>query len=104
MLTVTDPASAHLAKLLEDAEAPDNAAARFVAGEEGLALQVDEPKEDDQAHQHQGKTVLLIDPEMAELLQDKTLDVRETEEGTALELHDNGEEGEGEGEAKEAGE
>ena len=96
MLTVTDPACQHLAKLLEDAEAPENAAARFVAGEEGLALQVDEPKQDDQEHQHQGKTVLLIDPEMAELLQDKTLDVRETEEGTALELHDNSEEGQSE--------
>jgi Fe-S cluster assembly iron-binding protein IscA len=99
MLTVTDPAGAHLAKLLDDAEAPEGAAARFVAGEDGLALQVDEPRDDDQSHDHQGRTVLLVGPDVAELLQDKTLDVRETEEGTALELHDdNAGEGGGEGE------
>lgn len=91
MLTVTDPASAHLAKLLDDAEAPDGAAARFVNGEEGLALQLDQPRDDDQTHDHQGRTVLLLDPEIADLLQDKTLDVRETDEGTALELHDDAE-------------
>jgi Fe-S cluster assembly iron-binding protein IscA len=98
MLNVTEPASAHLAKLLDDAEAPEGAAARFVQGEQGLALQVDEPKQDDQTHDHQGRTVLLVDPQVAELLQDKTLDVRETEEGTALELHDENAEGEGEAE------
>jgi Fe-S cluster assembly iron-binding protein IscA len=92
MLNVTEPASQHLAKLLDDAEAPEGAAARFVHGENGLALQVDEPKDDDQTHEHQGRTVLLIDPQVADLLQNKTLDVRETEEGTALELHE-GEEG-----------
>jgi len=101
MLTVTDPAGEHLAKLLDDAEAPEGTAARFVAGEDGLALQVDEPKEDDQNHDHQGRTVLLIDPQVAELLQDKTLDVRETEEGTALELHDENASEEG-GSAEEA--
>jgi Fe-S cluster assembly iron-binding protein IscA len=95
MLTVTEPASAHLAKLLDDAEAPDGAAARFVSGEEGLALQLDQPKDDDQTVDHQGRTVLLLDPEIADLLQDKTLDVRETEEGTALELHDENEQAEG---------
>jgi len=96
MLTVTEDARAHLVKLLEEAEAPEGSAARFVAGEEGLALQVDNPREDDQTHEHNGRPVLLMDPQIADLLQDKTLDVRETEEGTALELHDENAEEEGE--------
>lgn len=84
MLTLTEPAGAHLEKLLDEANAPDGAAARFVAGEEGLTLQLDHPKPDDEAHEHDGRTVLLLDEQIAELLTDKRLDLHETGEGPSL--------------------
>lgn len=84
MLTVTEPAADHLAKLLDEAEAPEGTAARFVASQEGLSLQVDSPRPEDQTIEHQGKTLLVLDAQVAELLGDKTLALEETEEGPAL--------------------
>jgi len=97
MLTVTGPAAEHLAKLLSEAEAPEGTAARFIANQEGLSLQVDSPKPEDQTIEHNGKTVLLLDEQVAELLDDKTLDLEETDEGPALTLQA-GEEEESQGE------
>ena len=99
MLTVTEPAGAHLEKLLDEAEAPEGAAARFVASEEGLTLQLDNPKPEDETHDHGGRTVLLLDQQVAELLSDKTLDLQQTEQGPSLALHME-EGGEGEEEAE----
>lgn len=86
MLSVTEPASSHLEKLLDKAQAPDGAAARFVASEEGLTLQLDHPKPEDETHEHEGRTILLLDQQVAELLSDKTLDLQDTEQGPSLAL------------------
>lgn len=87
MLSVTEPAGAHLEKLLDEAEAPDGAAARFIASDQGLTLQLDHPKPEDEIHQHDGRTVLLLNQQIAELLSDKTLDLQQTEQGPSLALH-----------------
>ena len=87
MLTITDGASAFLSRILEEAKAPDEAAARFVVGPEGLSLQLDESREGDQTFEHDGSTVLLLDSAVADLLADKTLDVTIEEENVALVLH-----------------
>lgn len=92
MLNVTEPAAEHLARLLDDAQAPDGAAARFVASQEGLALQVDTPKPGDDTIEHSGRTLLLLDEQVSDLLSDKVLDVEQTEEGLALTLQGPGEE------------
>ena len=86
MLTMTIDAGEHLKSLLEQAEAPENAAARFVASDDGLSLHVDEPRPGDETIEHEGRTVLLLDAQIAELLADRTLDIEQTEEGPALTL------------------
>ena len=88
MLNVTDPAAEHLAKLLQEADAPEGAAARFVAGQEGLSLHLDNAKPGDDTIEHHGRTVLLLDEQISELLNDKILDLQETESGPALTLQD----------------
>lgn len=84
MLNLTDSASAHISEML--AEAPDEMAVRIVPQEQGLALQLDNPREEDEKFTHDGQTILVIDKQMADLLQDKQLDVQSTEEGPQLTL------------------
>lgn len=86
MLTITEPASAHLRKLLDDANAPDEAAVRFIMGQQGLSLKMDNQQPGDQIFEHNGRTVLLLDDQLSNLLADRTLDVKETERGTMLAL------------------
>lgn len=94
MLNITEPAADHLAKLLDEAEAPEGTAARFIASEEGLSLQVDSPKPEDQTIEHGGKTLLVMEPQVAELLDDKTLALEDTDDGPALTIQAGEEEGE----------
>ena len=89
MLTVTESACAHLADMLDEANAPGGAAARFVVGTEGLSLAMDAKKEGDQTFEHGDRTVLLVAPDVSELLTDKTLDLKATDKGPALTLEDN---------------
>ncbi|UCD28480.1 MAG: hypothetical protein JSV03_15575 [Planctomycetota bacterium] len=86
MLTVTEPASAHLANMLVEAEAPEDVAVRFILQGKGLAMGLDREQPEDDSFDHQGKTVLLMDKQISELLTDKTLDVEDTEEGQQLSL------------------
>jgi len=84
MLTLTDAASEHLAKLLDESDVPDEAAVRLVVREEGVALAADQPKPEDTTFEHNGKTILVLDEQVAEALNDRTLDVEDTEQGRAL--------------------
>jgi Fe-S cluster assembly iron-binding protein IscA len=84
VLTVTDAASAHLAQMLADAEAPDDVAIRIVAREGGLVLALDSTNTEDATFDHEERTVLVLDTEVSKLLEEKTLDVQDTEEGPQL--------------------
>jgi len=85
MLTVSDDARAHLASLLENVEgAPDDAAIRLVAQPQGLGLAVDTPDDADETVEHDGRTILVMDAEVASMLDERTLDIQQTEQGTAL--------------------
>ena len=76
MLTVTETAGAHLAATLKESEAPEGTAVRFVdKGGGAIALRQDSVREGDATFQHEGRTVLLLDAQMAELLAEKALDV-----------------------------
>lgn len=75
MLTVTDDARAHFAKLLDGANVPDESVVRIVAQEQGLALAPDVARDGDETFDHDGKTVLVIQPELATHLEGMTLDV-----------------------------
>ena len=86
MLTVTEAATAHLHDMLEKSDAPDGLAIRVVPNEGSVALRLDEPQPEDQAIEHGGKTVLVLDQEVQQMLGERTLDVDQTEQGPALAL------------------
>jgi hypothetical protein len=84
MLTVTETAGQHLSQVLE--QAPGNAVVRFIPQENGLAMHLDNVREGDLTFEHEDKTVLALEPRVAEALADRTLDVQPTEEGPQLAL------------------
>ena len=86
MLTMTEAAGSHLQTLLDKANAPDDAALRFVPGQQGLELTMDKPRDNDQQLEHGGQTVLLLDETLASKLEQYTLDATQTEQGTTLSL------------------
>jgi Fe-S cluster assembly iron-binding protein IscA len=86
MLTVTESAADHLEKLLDECDAPEGGAARFVPEENQLSLQVDSPKPEDETFEHHGKTILVMDQQVSEVLADKRLELKQTNEGVALTL------------------
>lgn len=84
MLTVTENAAEHLAKLL--VEAPEDLTARIVRQPSGLGIQLGDVQPDDATFEHEGRTVLALDPVLIETLSHKTLDVQTTEQGPQLSL------------------
>ena len=88
MLTVTEAACAHLAKMLAAADAPDKVAVRFVVEGTGLALTLDKAGPNDATFGHEGRTVLLLDEDVSQLLVDNTLDIEQTDAGPKLELRE----------------
>lgn len=77
MMTVTDPAADQLAAILEDDNVEDGKIVRLVAREGELALGLDEQKPEDTKFEKDGKTVLCVDQQVNEVLDEKTLDVDE---------------------------
>ncbi len=86
MLTITEAAGTHLQSILDKANAPDDAALRFVPGQQGLEITMDKPRENDQQLEHEGRIILLLDQQLAEELSKHTLDAKQTEQGPALTL------------------
>ncbi|MFG0276313.1 MAG: hypothetical protein ACF8QF_14800 [Phycisphaerales bacterium] len=87
MLTVTDNALTHLAGMLDNVEgAPDDAAIRLIAQPQGLGLAVDTPNDGDNTVDQNGKTVLLLDEQISTMLDGRTLDLQQTEQGAALSI------------------
>ena len=84
MLTLTTEAGAHLAEMLTQAGAPDEAAVRLLVSDEGVALAADSPKPDDTTFEHDGRTVLVMEQSVADALSERTIDVRDTPEGKSL--------------------
>lgn len=81
MLTVTEPVLEQLDKAIAKAnsDASDSEkekCVRLVKGEEaGLALKLQEPAEDDTTYEYEGRTVLAVPENTAQLCADKTLDI-----------------------------
>ncbi|MFI4896743.1 MAG: hypothetical protein ACIARR_02840 [Phycisphaerales bacterium JB059] len=85
MLTVTDSACAALANILETNNAPENIALRLGAAPQGgLGLAPDSPGAEDQSYDHEGKTVLVIAPDLLTQLDGVILDTEEGEHGPQL--------------------
>lgn len=84
MLTVTDAAAAHLDSMLS--QAPDGAAVRFVLNGNHLEPRLDSSREGDTTYKHGERVVLLVEPQMSEVLSNRVLDAQAGEQGTQLTL------------------
>jgi hypothetical protein len=74
MLTLTEDAGALLAEILNQEGVSQDVAIRLVYEGEGLAMQADNERPGDESFKHEGRTVLVIDQQISELLTDNTLD------------------------------
>lgn len=84
MLTVTDTAVCHLAEILYGCEAADGMAIRFVREGRTITPRLDRERPGDATYEHEGSTVLLLDENVFALLENKTLDVQDTDDGEQL--------------------
>ena len=75
MLTVTESAGVLLAQILEQEGLSEDVAIRLVYEGQGLAMQADSERPDDDAFKHKDRTVLVLDKQISELLAENTLDV-----------------------------
>ncbi|MEM9753971.1 MAG: hypothetical protein AAF916_11395 [Planctomycetota bacterium] len=83
---VTEAARDELLNMLEEAEVPDASAARFVIDGKALRLTISRRKRGDAKVEHAGRTVLVLGPKVAQLLDNHQLDKVETDEGYGLSL------------------
>jgi Fe-S cluster assembly iron-binding protein IscA len=87
MLTITEAAGIYLTQILNDAEPPEDATIRIIPGQTGkLALQFDSTRPGDTTFDHNGKTVLILDEQVAQTLVNSTLDVQQADKGAKLVL------------------
>ncbi len=79
MLKVTEAASHYLNDMLVRVQAPSDAAVRIVPKVDGggLATTIDQERDGDQHFDCDGRTVLVLDNDIATALSDQTLDVGE---------------------------
>jgi Fe-S cluster assembly iron-binding protein IscA len=86
MLQVTQGAADHLTGMLVNTNAPKEAAIRIKQEANELKLYTDMPKTDDVAFEHQGRTVLILDQQISNVLNNRILDVASTPQGQTLTL------------------
>ena len=86
MFTVTHSACAYLAAGLDSSNAPTGITMRLILQGESLDSRVDRVRAGDVTFEHDGQTVLTIDTETAELLENYILDLQESPEGSRLDL------------------
>lgn len=78
MLTVTEPVLQQLDKAISKAgdTEEESKCVRLVRGEQaGLALKLQAPEADDTTYEYDGRTVLAVPENCAEICADKTLDI-----------------------------
>ena len=86
MLTITDAAGAYLTTLLDNANASDETTMRFVLEGSTLTPKMDSARPGDATVDHEERTILVLDAEVADTLGEATLDVRPTDDGPKLVL------------------
>lgn len=87
MFTVTDGAIAHVAQMIEKAQAPKDVALRIVArGGQDFGMRMDSAKTGDMTFDHEGNTVLVLNKEASDALEDRILEVKTTRKGAELVL------------------
>jgi Fe-S cluster assembly iron-binding protein IscA len=87
MLQLTPAAANHLNILLSTKTGSADAAVRIYRGSTGdLQLRADVPKSDDVGFEHEGRTVLILDKQTSDLLDNCVLDVAQSPQGQTLAL------------------
>jgi hypothetical protein len=84
MFVLTEAAGGYLTRMLNDAGAPRGTAVRIVRKADHLKPELDEPRPGDQAYVHDGRQVLLLDPQVSKVLATSLLDVEDTQKGPKL--------------------
>ncbi len=86
MLNLSYIAGEHLAYMLANADAPDDAVFRLVSKSDGFGLAIDTARPGDTTFDHDEKVVLVIDEQVSELLANMKLGVTVTGDESELEL------------------
>jgi hypothetical protein len=88
MFTLTEAAGARLAAKLAKKSAGDDVAMRFSRQHDprGWSLRLDKHSPSDTTFSHEGRVVLMFDEQSSDLLKNRMLDVRDTDEGPRLRL------------------
>ena len=86
MLTITDAAGAYLTALLDNANASEETAIRFVLEGNTLTPKTDSARPGDATFVHEERTILVLDAEVVDALGEATLDVRPIDDGPKLVL------------------
>lgn len=86
MLHMTNAAGAHLESMLTDERAPEGVAIRLALNEATIEFELDRERPGDVVLTHGNRAVLLLNPQMAELVDENTLAVEDNEDGSKLAL------------------
>ena len=86
MLTVTVAARNRLSRKLARKKPTDGAALRFTRMVGGWRLRLDRARPADTEFTHDGRSVLLLDVAVSQVMTNMTLDVRSTDSGPRLSL------------------
>lgn len=85
MFNVTDAAAAFVADELDRLESPARVV-RFCLATDGLHLRLSNAQSGDKRFAHRGRTVFVVDDDLAQRLTRRTLDVKQTADGRKLSL------------------
>ncbi len=88
MLQMTTAAGEHLRQMLQNVKADAEQFIRLVPTETGLAPKLDQLKTGDETFKHDGRTVLVVSPQVGEALTSKKLDAKQSDDQSTLVLVD----------------
>jgi hypothetical protein len=84
MFMMTETAGEYLTTVLDNANASEETAIRFVLEGNTLTPKLDNARPGDATFDHVGRQVLVLDAQVSQVLADSTLDVQATDEGPKL--------------------
>ena len=86
MLVVSDSVTTYFSDWLREVDAPESACVRLILQRDGVEIAVDEVRPGDTCFESGDRTVLVLDSQVATLLENKSLDIRESDDGPQLAL------------------
>ena len=87
MFMMTQTAGEYLTAVLDNANASEETAIRFVLQGNTLTPKLDNARPGDEKFDYAGRIVLILDAQVSQALDESTLDVEATDEGPKLTLH-----------------